>query len=293
VYEGAGLLLCPGNLTSVENFNELLYRDGGGLSPARLMPPVPPDPSRATTLLGLELQHPVFRFRRGADPRPEAVVARYFPVVPRPGDARVLATLSSGDPFLVEAPCGRGRVLLLTSPLDVNWNTLPLHPFFLPFVQSLVRYAAPSPPPRNVMPGEPLTAVFDEPVERAEMARNDERPIPVVTAGRAVQIRYAETQHPGVYRLIAKIKGKDRILHFVVQPLRQESDLSPLSDERWSRLADELSFVRLDLQSQAIGPILARDRHGRELWLALLAAAILAAAVELVLTRLWSVGSVS
>ncbi|MFI5378095.1 MAG: BatA domain-containing protein [Tepidisphaerales bacterium] len=293
VYEGAGLILCPGNLTRVENFNDLLFRDGGGLSPARLMPPVPPDPSRATTLLGIELQHPVFRFRRGSDPRPEAVVARYFPAVPRPGDAKVLATLSSGDPFLVEAPCGRGKVLLLTSPLDVNWNTLPLYPFFLPFVQSLVRYAAPSPPPRNVKPGEPLTAVFDEPIERAEIVRNDERPIPVVSSGRTTQVRYTETQHPGLYRLLAKVKGNDRVVHFVVQPPRQESDLTPLSEENWRRLSTEMPFVRLDLEAQAIGPILAADRHGHELWLVLLAAAILAAAAELALTRLWSVGSVS
>jgi hypothetical protein len=291
VYEGTGLILCPGNLTRVENFNELLYRDGGGLSPARLMPAVPPDPSRATTLLGLELQHPVFRFRRGADPRPEAVVARYFPAVPRPGDARVLATLSSGDPFLVEAPCGRGKVLLLTSPVDVNWNTLPLYPFFLPFMQSLVRYAATSPPPRNVMPGEPLTAVFDEPIERAEISRNDERPTPVVSSGRTVQVRYTETQHPGIYRLLVKVAGKNRIVHFVVQPPRQESDLTPLSEENWGRLSTGLPFVRLDLEAQAIGPILSGDRHGQELWLALLAAAILAAAAELSLTRLWSAGS--
>ncbi len=290
VYEGAGLLLCPGNLTRVENFNELLYRDGGGLSPARLLAPAPPDPARATTLLGLELQHPVFRFRRGGDPRPEAVVARYFPAVPRPGDARVLATLSSGDPFLVEAPCGRGRVLLLTSPVDVNWNTLPLHPFFLPFVQSIVRYAAPAPPPRNVMPGESLTALFDDPVERAEIARNEERAVPVVSAGRATRISYSDTQHPGVYRLSARVKGRDRVVHFVVQPRRQESDLTPLTEPQWRRLSAELPFARLDPQSQAIGPILSRDRHGRELWLSLLIAAIVLAGLELSLTRFWSAG---
>ena len=135
--------------------------------------------------------------------------------------------------------------------------------------------------------------MFDEPIERAEISRNDERPIPVVSSGRTVQVRYTETQHPGIYRLVAKVTGKTRILHFVVQPPRQESDLTPLSDENWRRLSTELPFVRLDLETQTIGPILSGDRHGQELWLGLLAAAILAAAVELGLARLWSAEGVS
>src|SRR5438094_196980 len=82
----------------------------------------------------------ILRFRRGSDPLPGAVIGRYFPAVPRQGDSRVLASYASGEPFLIEGPRGRGRVLLVTSPLDGDWNTLPLFPFYLPFVQSMVRY---------------------------------------------------------------------------------------------------------------------------------------------------------
>jgi hypothetical protein len=107
VYEGGGLIIAPGNYTRVDNFNSLLYRDGLGLSPAKLEAAVAGDGSRATALLGLELAHPIFRFRRGSDPLPGAVIGRYFPAIPRQGDSRVLATYGSGEPFLIEGPRGR------------------------------------------------------------------------------------------------------------------------------------------------------------------------------------------
>ena len=57
-------------------------------------------------------------------------------------DARLLGTFSNGRPFLIERPYGRGRVLMLTTSLDNGWTSLPLSNFYLPFVQSLARYAA-------------------------------------------------------------------------------------------------------------------------------------------------------
>jgi hypothetical protein len=288
VYEGAGLIVCPGNLSRVENYNSVLYRGGLGLLPARLEPAAPPDGSRATTLLGLELKHPIFRFRRGADPIPAAVFGRYFPASMRTTDARVLGTYSSGEPFLIEGPRGRGRVLMLTTSLDADWTTLPLYQFYLPFVQSMVRYAAaPSVAPRNLPMGSALTAVFEDVVEGAIMVRGDERTT-VPVSGRSNQVVYTETAKPGVYRLTAKVKGKDRVVHFVVQYPREESDLGSMTEEAWEARRKALRFARLDPAKEAILPVLAADRGGRDLWLVLLMAAVMLGAGEVWLARAWS-----
>jgi hypothetical protein len=285
VYEGGGLIIAPGNLTRIDSFNSLLYRDGLGLSPAKLEPAVAGDGSKATALLGLELAHPIFRFRRGSDPLPGAVIGRYFPATPRQGDSRVLASYASGDPFLIEGPRGRGRVLLVTSPLDGDWNTLPLYQFYLPFVQSMVRYACGvSGGSRNLLPGDVIALSFDEPMEQIQAWRNEEK---LIIAEDRTQVRLTDTQQPAVYRIEAKGKNA-RVVHFVVQSPRGESDLTPLTAEQWTKLEQNLGFRRVDMDRQNVGPILVAERRGRELWLELVVIALALGVAEMALSRMWT-----
>jgi hypothetical protein len=285
IYEGGGLIIAPGNFTRVDNFNSLLYRDGLGLSPAKLDAAAPGDGSRATGLLGLELGHPIFRFRRGSDPLPGAVIGRYFPAVPRQGDSRVLASYASGEPFLIEGPRGRGRVLLVTSPLDGDWNTLPLYPFYLPFVQSMVRYACGvSAGSRNLLPGDVIALSFDEPMQQIEAWRNEEK---LAVGEDRSQVRLTDTQQPGVYRIEAKGRS-GKVVHIVVQSPRGESDLTPLSGDQWQKLEQNLGFRRVDMDRQNLGPLLVAERRGRELWLELVVIALVLGVAEMALARIWT-----
>lgn len=292
VYEGGGLIISPGNYSKIDSYNATLYRNGLGLLPAKLESPTPADGSRATSLLGLELSHPIFRFLRGADPLPGAVVGRFFPAAERQADARVLGTYGSGEPFLIEGPRGRGRVLLVTTPLDADWSTLPLQGFYLPFVQSMVRYAcAPTLPSRNLAPGEALAASYpeglDDPVVR--LTRNDEPTVQLRASGASNGIFYGETRQPGVYRLEARVRGVGRrVTHFVVQSPRAESDLTALTAEQWRQFGRELGFERLAAGREPLAAALAGDREGRELWLLLLVGVMFLAIGELWLARRWS-----
>jgi hypothetical protein len=50
--------------------------------------------------------------------------------------------MTGGAPALVSHEVGRGRVVVLTSPLDGSWNDLVLHPGFVPLSHQLVRWAS-------------------------------------------------------------------------------------------------------------------------------------------------------
>lgn len=52
--------------------------------------------------------------------------------------------LSNQLPALVESELGRGKVLLFVSSFDRDWNTFPIQPTFLPWVQRWVQYSAKS-----------------------------------------------------------------------------------------------------------------------------------------------------
>ncbi|MCY4121838.1 MAG: hypothetical protein OXG72_13060, partial [Acidobacteria bacterium] len=58
------------------------------------------------------------------------------------GAPHVLARFDHRAPALVEYDRRAGRALILASDLSMNWNDLPRHPGFVPFLQETVRYLA-------------------------------------------------------------------------------------------------------------------------------------------------------
>ena len=291
VYDGGGLLVAPGNLSRYEEYNALLYKGGAGVLPGELYPPTAADGSQATALLGIDVEHPVFRFVRGRpDPLPPATIARYFPATRRPS-ARRIAEYGSGDAFLIGGDFGRGRVLLVTVPLDADWSTLPLSNFYLPFAQSAVRFLASGAiPQRNLTPGEALVADVGPAAEgrtaTLTLPDNSAADLPVLRFGGRGEVRYADTHRPGVYRLLLRGGARpDQTLHYVVPAPRTESDLTPLPDDRWLQLERALGFRRLDLQERPITEALAGPRGGRELWAAALGMVLVLALFELFIAR--------
>ncbi len=124
-----------------------------------------------------------------------------------PPRTRVLATLSSGLPLLVERPVGRGMVLVWLSSVDRDWTDLPLRPGFAPFVRSLFAYlsrAAGSQPSASLVVGEPRS------VEVTDHALTVVPP-----GGREVRFdqsgEFRSTDTPGVYRVEAVEGGETRV----------------------------------------------------------------------------------
>lgn len=296
VYEGGGLWVAPGSLTRVDNYNRELYRDGAGVLPARLSPATAEDGSEATTLQGIsDFDHPIFRFLKGRpDPIPLVTIGRYFPADVRGRDARVLAQYASGRPFLVESPAGRGRVLLVTTPLDADWGTLPMSNFYLPFVQSAVRHlSAALVAERNVKVGQPIVARFGPGINVTKATvrtpAGESKALPA-TRG---EVRYSRTEQPGEYRLDVEgtMPKSARQVHFVVRTPPAESDLSPLTPERWDVLSRGLGFERIEPGRQSITAAIAAARGGRDVTLTMVGVVIALGLVELAVVRRWAGGA--
>ena len=293
VYGGGGLLVAPGNLSRIENYNEQLWRDGSGILPAELQDATPADGAEATTIVGYDSSSPVFHFLHDQpDLTLSSTIGRYFPTESRSSDARALAWYTSGSPFLMESRSGRGKVLLMTTSLDADWSTLPLSSFYLPYVQSAARYlAAGTMPSRNLTLGEPIEATFDDPADdRAtiEMPDGEVRQIPLTHFGATADLHFAETQEAGIYRLRVRERTGERTLLFAVRLPAEQSDLTQLTDARWDELERGLHLRRIDSSDRAIATVVAGAREGYDLWPWALGAAMLLAAAELGLARLWS-----
>jgi len=220
-------------------------------------------------------------------------IGRYFPTNPKPSDARTLAWYTSGCPFLIESRAGRGKVLLMTTSLDADWSTLPLSSFYLPFVQSAVRYlSAWTLPSHNLTLGSPIEVTFDEPMPEdkatVELPDGDQQQISLVHFGSISDVRFADTTEPGVYRLRVKDRTGERTLAFAVHLSHDESDLAQLTDKRWSELESDLHVKRIDPSDRPIAAVVASSRDGYDLWPWALGAVLLLTAIELGLARHWS-----
>lgn len=81
---------------------------------------------------------------------------------PTDSDAIVLMSMSSGDPLVVSAQRGRGRVVQFAIPADDSWTSLPLRRIYLPMMQQLALDLIGSGRATTVITGEPMIVSLDE-----------------------------------------------------------------------------------------------------------------------------------
>jgi hypothetical protein len=293
-YAGGGLLMAPGSRTNAENFNRMLYRSGGGVSPAGLGAAAPVEPRAAP--LALDRAHPIFAaVDTAADALSPATVARAFRVSSRTSASRVIGGLASGEPLWIESTYGQGRVILMTTPLDAEWGAMPLTKFYLPFVQSAARYLISGAlTEHNLVTGQEIVATFSDAPEprRASIQRPDgsHAAIEPFAVGGRVEVRYAQTDQPGQYivRAGGHKRADEAAQSFIVHAPADESDIRPLTAPRWKWLAESLRLRRMEVDDPNLAP--ARRGEGRtpDLWLAALAGVLALFVADLALSRAWS-----
>ena len=91
---------------------------------------------QATRVGRIDSSHPVLR---NADGWQEIRFFQHLHVEPA-ADDKVLVALLDGSPLLIERTVGAGRMLMLTSPLDREWNDFATHPLFVRFMGEAARY---------------------------------------------------------------------------------------------------------------------------------------------------------
>lgn len=167
----------------------------------------------------------------------------------------VAARLDTSDPLFVQKRYGRGQVLMMTSTLDADWNTLPARRDFVPLLHEIMFLLASGKTVRNVDVGTPLVVSVDDAFDAAEYAffAPQNQRFPVVSQIDEHQ-RLAilnNTQISGIYALRrigsdASDAESSQGQRFVVNADRAESDVTPLDEAEVAELesGDRLTFLR-------------------------------------------------
>lgn len=201
-------------------------------------------------------------FREGGpgDSLRSASFRRYFKIE---GPAKALLGLDNGDPLLVEAEAGKGRIFLFASSADLEWNDLPLKAAYLPSIQGLLKEGV----------GLAEKSPSWQPIDSMGTSR---RGAPASgKEGRPIQLT-GPRGGPGIYRFPLPSGEMRRGLN----PPFRESDLGKMT-------ARELSEkLGLEVMVMEYTPGAWSVRTGRqELWPFLLAFVLAALAAEMVLAN--------
>lgn len=157
----------------------------------------------------------------------------------------IAARYTSGPPFLISSDLDRGRILVMTSPLDADWSTLPAKTDYVPLLHEMIFYLSSAGSKRNVAPGVPLLLPVAEDFPRDDFAfydpQREEHDVRISGTSQRPVAQLTDTLLPGVYSLERKPRGSDPTTRefFVVDFDRGESDLTPLDKI-------ELAFLKKD-----------------------------------------------
>jgi len=134
--QGGGLLIFSGDKLQPDHYNQKL---------AQILPTALRDKKTGTEATGekidkIDLVHPALQIFTDAILQESIKSARVWSYTR--GAGKALISLANGDPLLLEQKVGAGKVMLLTTSADRDWNDLPVKTVYLPLIQSLTQYLA-------------------------------------------------------------------------------------------------------------------------------------------------------
>lgn len=201
-----------------------------------------------------------------------------------------IARLSNQKPLLVMMNHARGRVLLMTSSLDADWNNLPSKPDYVPFLHEAVFELSSGRVFRNLQLDEPIVVPVPGGTTIEQFTFLDPNGKPAVgTIDQAVNgatFQCTNTALPGVYQLNPKSDQNQELRsdRFVVNFDRSESNLTPLSEVEQKSLTDSYHFTFFKTLDE-LKQLMFSDVSETEFWRFLLLIFLLLMVGEMFLTR--------
>lgn len=194
--------------------------------------------------------------------------------------SQVIASFSSGDPFIAEHKLEKGSVLFFASTLDRDWTNLPSKPAFLPLLHQSIYYLSTGLDEvrreESLRVGQVKEVKLDlaNPPSRVtvEDAEGRAQSVDLQMDGAQPLLAYKSTYIPGTYRVIlpGQSNKKDSFL-FSVNLDPSESDLSAISQEEISKRLNSVQIKVIPKSSFLKGENLA-DNSRNQVWPFLLSA---------------------
>jgi len=134
--QGGGLLIFLGDKVHQDPYNQKLSQ----VLPMALRDQKTGAEANGEKIDKIDLAHPALQIFSDAILQESIKSARVWSYAR--GAGKGLIALANGDPLLLEKKVGAGKVMLVTTSADRDWNDLPVKTVYLPLIQSLTQYLA-------------------------------------------------------------------------------------------------------------------------------------------------------
>lgn len=277
VTDGGGLLIALGAHSRPDDWPALAER----LLP-RPAAPIDRLDTHGATLGFLDRTHPIFDVfsTPHSGDFSAARFYRYWNVTPAPGD-RELARFDDGHVALLERRVGRGRVLVLTSPLDGVWNDFPLQPVFLPVLRQAATYAAGYSETRPWAQVGDVTTIAASATPAVVVAPSGTR-LHLGTSGKPAALQLAEQ---GFYEIRPDRGTSDSTRVVAVNVNLAESDLAQLDTALFAAAVAPRTTTNGPRQTEGSTTPAELERRQRTWWFLLVAALLVLGAETLLSNR--------
>jgi len=247
VREGGRLLVLPGEGLEPYVYNNLLFKDGAGLLPARLGgPPESAPASAGGAIPGLFLSlapplHGALAHFKGRARLHEGAIRRYVPIEADGSDAETVMRLTNGEAGergaagVVERRVGRGRTMFVATSVDGRWGDLPFSRDFPVLLQELLRHLIGDPDASVNLDvgGRFEQRVFHSPghLKLVTPVGHKVRVTPTESpSSQEWRLAFDDTAQQGLYRVDTKPEVLER-RRFVVNLVPEEGDLAAFDAE--------------------------------------------------------------
>jgi hypothetical protein len=269
---GGGLLLFANDTVSANHYNAALR----ALLPVELGSPEDPKetPWRVREFEPTAPMFAVFRQPNSGN-LALAEFTRRFAATPRP-DAAVKATFDDGGLLVVERRVGTGRVVWVNTAADTAWSDWPKHKTYVPWLHAAVRYLTGQ--ARAALPEQWQSFAAGENVPLALGAAAKDAPLALwrdgvrqagLRADEQGRVRDADCETPGIYSL-REASGRE-LRRFAINAPASESDLAALPEHEFEQ---QLARSEPAPEPLLAGGLFGDPNHEKELWRALLLAAL-------------------
>lgn len=261
VFDGGGLWIALGPRTDVERFNQFLFADADGLAPLAIDRVVDETESKQqkTTVDPFVATHPATSSLADTarlDIGKITVSRRYrFASSPSGENQSVLLSLTNGDPLAVEKIVGRGRVIVQSVPLRLQWSDLARSQAFVVIVQDWLNYLTqPRATRHNLAPGDPISLYLagTEVVEATlRTPQSEDVELTAESTSSGVAFRTSRTIQPGDYSLEVGLTGDKIPFHVHRDP--RESNLTALTAAESQRITDISGLSKMTANTSSGG----------------------------------------
>ena len=192
-------------------------------------------------------------------------------------------TLENGAPLLIERRLGRGKLMLLTTSIDLDWTDLPAHPGYLQLVSVLMQHLSGQSGEagsQNFVPGQrwSLPIPGDQQVREVQVIPPTSEVQPTgelfsSREGNSIQVRNADA--PGFYTVwIRTLDDQEYAEKFAVNILRAKEKQILASKKEIQRVQTEASTANVANQEVQLDAEIAAA-SGTPIWPFLLFALLL------------------